>query len=187
EMVALTTALGQAGAGRGQIVAVVGEPGVGKSRLYWELAHSHHTQGWLTLEASSASYGKATAFMPIIELLRAYFQIEPRDGARTMREKVTGKLLSLDRALEPDLAALLWLPAAPVEASGWDRVDPSERRHRALDGVKHVLIRESQVQPLLVLFEDLHWIDNETQAFLDSLAESVPAARVLLLVNYRPE
>src|SRR5262249_23276328 len=73
------------------------------------------------------------------------------------------------------------------EASGWDRVDPSERRHKALDGVKHVLIRESQVQPLLVLFEDLHWIDNETQAFLDSLAESVPAARVLLLVNYRPE
>src|SRR5262249_3342685 len=137
--------------------------------------------------SSSVSYGKATAFLPLIDLLRAYFQIEPRDEARKIRETVTGKLLSLDRALEPFLPALLWLLEVPVEEAQWEKLDPSQRRQRTLDGVKRLLLRESQVQPVLVVFEDLHWIDAETQAFLDSLVESLPAARFLLLVNYRPE
>jgi tetratricopeptide (TPR) repeat protein len=132
-------------------------------------------------------YGKATGFGPIIELLRAYFQIEPRDDVRQVRDKVTGKLLLLDRALEPDLAPLLWLLTVPVDDPAWDRLDAPERRQKTLDAVKRLLIRESQVQPVLVLFEDLHWIDGETQAFLDGLVDSLPAARVLLLVNYRPE
>ena len=187
EIDALLEALEQARSGHGQVVAVVGEPGVGKSRLSWEVMPSLHTQGCLALEAASTSYGKATGFGPVIELLRIYFQIEPRDDARRIREKVTGKVLSLDRALEPDLAAMLWLLAVPTGDPAWDRLDPPERRQKTLDAVKRLLIRESQVQPLLVLFEDLHWIDGETQAFLDSLVESVPAARLLLLVNYRPE
>ncbi len=184
---ALLEAVEQARSGRGRVVAVVGEPGVGKSRLSWEVMTSVHTQGCLRLEAASASYGKATGFGTVIELLRAYFQIEPRDDARRIREKVTGKTLSLDRALEPDLAAMLWLLSVPTGDPAWDRLDPPERRQKTLDVVKRLLIRESQAQPLIVLFEDLHWIDGETQAFLDSFIESVPAARVLLLVNYRPE
>ncbi|MBI3456321.1 MAG: AAA family ATPase [Candidatus Rokubacteria bacterium] len=187
EIEQLSQALARARDGHGQVVAVVGEPGVGKSRLYWEFTHSHRTQGWLTLEAGSVSYGKATAFLPVIELLRAYFQIEPRDDARRVREKVTGKLLSLDRALEPGLSALLWLLDVPVDDPQWDRLDPPQRREKTLDAVKRLLIRESQIQPLLVLVEDLHWIDSETQALLDRLVESLPTARLLLLVNYRPE
>ena len=74
-----------------------------------------------------------------------------------------------------------------MEDAAWERLDPPQRRQRTLDGVKRLLLRESQVQPLLVLFEDLHWIDTETQALLDSLVESLPTARLLLLVNYRPE
>jgi class 3 adenylate cyclase len=128
-----------------------------------------------------------TGFGPVIDLLRTYFQIEPRDDGRRILEKVTGKVLSLDRALEPDLVAMLWLLAVPTGDPAWDRLDPLERRQKSLDAVKRLLIRESQIQPLLVLFEDLHWIDGETLAFLDNLVESVPAARVLLLVNYRPE
>ena len=106
---------------------------------------------------------------------------------RKIREKVTGKLLSLDRALEPSLPALLWLLDVPVEDAQWQRLDAPQRRQRTLDGIKRLLLRESQVQPLLVLFEDLHWIDAETQALLDSLVESLPTARLLLLANYRPE
>jgi class 3 adenylate cyclase/tetratricopeptide (TPR) repeat protein len=188
ELEQLRQALDVARSGRGQVVAVVGEPGVGKSRLYWEFIHSHRTQGWLIVESSSVSYGKATAFLPIIDLLRSYFQIEARDEARKIREKVTGKLLSLDRALEPSLPALLWLLDVPVDDDPhWQRLDPPQRRQRTLDGVKRLLLRESQVQPLLVVFEDLHWIDAETQALLDSLVESLPTACLLLLVNYRPE
>ncbi len=187
EMAELARAVERARAGHGQVMAVMGEPGVGKSRLHWEFTHSHRTQGCLILEASSVSYGKATLYLPIIDLLRAYFQIEGRDDARKIREKVTGKLLSLDRALEPSLPAFFWLLDAPSDDAEWSRLEPAHRRQRTLEAVKRVLLRESQVQPLAVLFEDLHWIDAETQALLDSLVESLPTARLLLLVNYRPE
>ncbi|MBI1967614.1 MAG: AAA family ATPase, partial [Gemmatimonadetes bacterium] len=187
ELDQLRQALERVRAGHGQVVAVVGEPGVGKSRLYWEFTHSHRAQGWLILESGSVSYGKATNYLPIIELLRAYFAIEQADDPRKIREKVTGKLLSLDRQLEPCVAPILWLLDVPVEDESWARLDPPQRRQRILDGVKRLLLRESQVQPLMVLFEDLHWIDAETQALLDSLVESLPTARLLLLVNYRPE
>jgi class 3 adenylate cyclase/tetratricopeptide (TPR) repeat protein len=187
ELEQLRQAIGRAGTGHGQVVAVVGEAGVGKSRLFWEFTHSHHTQGWLIIESSSVSYGKATAFLPLIELLRGYFQIEGRDDAQKIREKVTGKLLSLDRALEPSLPALLWLLDVPVDEPQWQRLDPPQRRQQTLDGIRRVLLRESQVQPLLLVFEDLHWFDVETQALLDSLVESLPTARLLLLVSYRPE
>jgi tetratricopeptide (TPR) repeat protein len=187
ELEQLRHALGAAGAGHGQVVAVVGDPGVGKSRLFWEFTHAHRTQGWLSVESRSVSYGKATAFLPLIDLLRAYFQIEARDEARQIREKVTGKLLSLDRVLEPSLPALLWLLDVPVEDLQWRRLDPPQRRQQTLDGIKRLLLRESQVQPLLLVCEDLHWIDAETQALLDSLVESLATARLLLLVSYRPE
>jgi class 3 adenylate cyclase/tetratricopeptide (TPR) repeat protein len=187
ELEQLRQALERARAGHGQVVAVVGEPGVGKSRLYWEFTHSHRAQGWLVLESGSVSYGKATNYLPMLELLRAYFQIEPADEPRKIREKVTGKLLSLDRQLEPCISPILWLLDVPVEDEAWERLDPPQRRQRILDAVKRLLLRESQVQPLMALFEDLHWIDAETQALLDSLVESLPTARLLLLVNYRPE
>jgi predicted ATPase len=165
----------------------VGEAGVGKSRLLYEFTRSHHTHGWLLLASQSVSYGKATAYLPVIDLLKGYVQIEPRDDARRRREKVTGKLLTLDRALEPTLPALLALLEVPVEDPQWQACDPPQRRRHTLDALKHLLLRESQVQPLCLVFEDLHWIDTETQALLDSLVESLPTARLLLLVNYRPE
>jgi class 3 adenylate cyclase/tetratricopeptide (TPR) repeat protein len=187
EMDLLRHALEQAQAGHGQVVAVVGEPGVGKSRLYWEFTHSRRTQGWLMLESGTVSYGKATAYLPVIDLLKGYFHIDGRDETRIIREKVTGKVLSLERRLEPALLALLALLDVPVEDKAWERLDPPQRRQRTLDAVKQLLLRESQVQPLLLLVEDLQWIDEATQALLDSLVESLPTTRLLLLVNYRPE
>jgi len=183
----LHRAMDHAQAGHGQVVAVVGEPGVGKSRLFWEFTRSHRLQGWQVLESGSASFGKTTAYLPIIDLLKAFFRIEARDDTRTIREKVTGKVRSLDRALEPALSALLALLDVPVEDPGWARLDPPQRRQRTVEAVKGLLVRESQVQPLLLLVEDLQWIDAETEAVLDSLVEGLPTAKVLLLVNYRPE
>src|SRR6516165_866603 len=187
ELDQLHEALGDAASGRGQVVAIVGEPGVGKSRLVWEVTHSHRTHGWLILQAGGVSYGKTTPYLPVVDLLKGYFQIGDRDEPRTVQEKVTGKLLTLDRALEPELPALLALLDVPVEDRRWEVLDPPQRRLRTLEAVKRLFVRESQVQPLLVVFEDLHWIDAETQAVLDRLVESLPAARILLLVNYRPE
>ena len=187
ELEQLRQALARAGAGQGQVVAGVGEAGVGKSRLLYEFIRSHHTHGWLLLASHSVSYGKAAAYLPVLDLLKGYFQIAPQDDARRRREKVTGKLLTLDRALEPMLPALLALLEVPVEDPQWQTFDPPQRRQRTLEAVKRLLLRESQIQPLCLMFEDLHWIDTETQALLDSLVESLPMARLLLLVNYRPE
>ncbi len=185
ELDALYQALAQAG--HGQVVALVGEAGVGKSRLAYEFVHAHPTQGWLVLESASVSYGKATPYFPVLDLLKRYCHLDERDDPRTVRAKVTGQVLTLDEALQDTIPALLSLLEVLPEDSPFRTLDPPQRRHRLLTALKRVLLRESQVQPLLLVFEDLHWIDAETQALLDSLVESLPTAPLLLLVNYRPE
>jgi tetratricopeptide (TPR) repeat protein len=187
EIARLADALNLARSGHGQVLAVVGEPGVGKSRLFWELVHSHCDEGWLELEAAGVSYGKAMPYLPIIQLLRAYFQIEPRDDVRRIRERITNKLFSLDGALEYAVSPLLALLDVPIDDGEWVHLDPPQRRRHTLDAVTRLLIQESTVQPLVLVFEDLQWIDGETQVALDGLVESLPMARILLLINYRPE
>jgi class 3 adenylate cyclase/tetratricopeptide (TPR) repeat protein len=187
ELAVVQQALAQAGTGQGQVVALVGEAGVGKSRLVYEFVHAPHTQGWRVLESASVSYGKATPYFPLIDLLKRYTHVEEGDDMRTMRAKVTGHLLTLDAALQDTIPALLSLLDAVPTDSPFLRLDPSQRRQRTLGALKRVLLRESQEQPLLLVFEDLHWIDSETQVLLDSLVDSLPTARLLLLVNYRPE
>ena len=187
EIEVLRRALEQAGSGYGQVVAAVGESGVGKSRLVYEFVHSYCTQGWLVLESVSVSYGKATPYFPVVDLLKRYVHVEDSDEPRTIRAKVTGHILTLDESLHETIPALLSLLDALPEDSPFLQLDPPQRRQRTLDGLKRIFLYESQVQPLLLVFEDLHWIDSETQALLDSLVGSLPTAQLLLLVNYRPE
>jgi class 3 adenylate cyclase len=187
EIEALNQSLEQAGAGHGQVVAAVGEAGVGKSRLVYEFIHSHRTQDWRVLESASVSYGKATPYFPVIDLLKRYAHIEDGDEPRTIRAKVTGQILTLDETLQETIPALLSLLDALPEDSPFVQIDPMQRRYQTLEALKRVLLRESQVQPLVLVCEDLHWIDAETQALLDSLVDSLPTAQFLLLVNYRPE
>jgi class 3 adenylate cyclase/tetratricopeptide (TPR) repeat protein len=187
ELDALWQALARSGAGHGQVVALIGEAGVGKSRLVYEFTHSHRLQGWRVLESTSVSYGKATPYFPVIDLLRRYGHVEDLDDPRVVRAKMTGQVLTLDEALQDIISPLLALLDVLPDDSPFVKLDPPERRQRTLDALKRVLLRESQGQPLLLVFEDLHWIDAETQALLDSLVESLPTAHLLLLVNYRPE
>ena len=185
ELETLRKAAERVRAGHGQVVALGGEPGVGKSRLALEFSRSYRTHAWRTLGGTAVPYGKATPYLPVLDLLRSYFQIEARDDGRKTREKVTGKLLALDRSLEPALSPVLSLLDALTEDAAWESLEPPQRRLRTLEAVKRLLLRESQVQPLLVIVEDLHWMDAESQAVLDTLVESIPTARLLLLVNYR--
>ncbi len=187
ESMTLQQALAQAGMGHGQVVALVGEAGVGKSRTVYEFVHSHHTQGWRVLESASVSYGQATPYFPVIDVLKRYCHVDDGDDTRTIRAKVTGQVVTLDSVLQDAVPALLSLLDALPEDSPFLKLDPPQRRQRTLDALKRLLLRESQEQPLLLVFEDLHWIDSETQALLNSLIESLPTARLLLLVNYRPE
>ena len=188
ELETLRRTLEQAGSGHGQIVALVGEPGVGKSRLVWEFSHSHRTQGWLVLESGSVSYGKATSLpagdRPAQELLR---HRGPRRRAAHPREADRASCSRSIRRSQPTLPAFLALLDVPVDDAAVAGARPAAAPPAHARRLKRLLLRESQEQPLLLVFEDLHWIDAETQALLDSLVESLPTARLLLLVNYRPE
>jgi class 3 adenylate cyclase/tetratricopeptide (TPR) repeat protein len=187
EMARVVDAMQRARDGNGQLVAVAGEAGVGKSRLCYEITRSPRTRGFTVLETGSVSYGKATSYSPVVDLLKQYFRIEGRDDHSRTREKVAEKLMSLDTALARYHAALLWLLDVPSEEAQWVELDPPQRRRRALDGVKTLLLRESARRPVVLVCEDLHWIDAETETFLAELVASLPTARLLLLVTYRPE
>src|SRR5215471_2516726 len=194
----------EAGSGQGQILAMVGEAGLGKSRLVHEFTRHQLRPGWLVLEGTSVSYGKATPYFPLIEMLRRYFQIADGEGSEGIQDRVVMHILELDNtfkdAIPPMLSLLGALPDEVHPSAPWTQfkelidaterylgMDPQQRRRYTFDAIKRVLVRESQRQPLLVVFEDLHWIDSETQTFLDSFVESLPTARIVLLVDYRPE
>jgi len=186
EMEQLKKASELAKAGHGQIVGVMGEPGVGKSRLFHEFKLLSQ-RGCLALETFSVSHGKAYPYLPLIELLNNYFQLTPQDDERRRREKVGGKVLMLDRSLEDTLPYLFALLGIAEPNSSLQQMDPQIRKRRTLEAIKRLLVRESLNQPLLLIFEDLHWLDAETQTFLSLLSESVATARILLLANYRLE
>jgi class 3 adenylate cyclase/predicted ATPase len=185
EMEAMSHAAERTKSGRGQIVAALAEAGTGKSRLFFEFKAKNQS-GWTVLEAFSVSHGKASAYFPVIDLLYGYFRIVSEDNARERREKINGKVLTLDRSLEDTLPYLFALLGVEGDDS-LAQMDAQLKKRRTLDAIKRIFLRESLNQPLMVIFEDLHWIDEETQAFLNVLADSIATAKVLLLVNYRPE
>jgi len=183
----LATAWQRAMSGRGQIVSIVGDPGVGKSRLIYEFERSRPQERWLILESRSVSYGKVSPYSPIIELLKSYFTIGDRDDENVIREKVRARLLGFNGSFKACIPAILGLLDVPSGDSEWEKLDPEVRRQKTYDAVRQLLLRASQAQPVLLVMEDLHAIVSETQSILDYLIESVPLARMLMLVSYRPE
>ncbi|MGB6562016.1 MAG: AAA family ATPase, partial [Candidatus Binataceae bacterium] len=186
EMAAMASALEQARAGHGQVVAAVGEAGAGKSRLMYEFKATI-PDGCKVLEAYSVSHGKASAWLPVLALLKSYFEIADEDDDSRRSEKVEAKTRGLDPALAETLPYILSLLGIAGAGASLAMMDSQIRRRRTLEAVNRIIIRESLKQPLVVIFEDLHWIDAETQELLDLLVDSVASARILMLVNYRPE
>src|SRR5262249_21386212 len=146
EMDQLRLALDQAKAGHGQIVGVMGEPGLGKSRLFYEFKLTAQS-GCLVLEAYSVSHGKASSYLPVIELLNSHFQIQPSDAERQRKEKIAGKVLMLDRNLEDTLPYLFALMAIEDPTSSLQQMDPQIRQRRTFDALKKLILRESLNQP----------------------------------------
>jgi len=173
--------------GRGQVVAIVGEAGVGKSRLMHEFVKSRHAAGWLVLEANAVSYSQTTPYLPVTELLKQYFKINVHDSRRSIHEKVAGKILTLNTSLQDAIPPVLDLLDALEDDDPFRSLDPSQHRQHTYQAVTRLLLSESRAQPLIAVFEDLHWYDPLTLGLLNALVASLPAARVLLLVSYRPD
>jgi class 3 adenylate cyclase/tetratricopeptide (TPR) repeat protein len=188
ELRQLGQALELARGARGQVLAVVGEPGMGKSRLIHEFVHSPQTEGCLILETNSASYGHAASYLPVIELLRHYyFKINLGDTAKSIREKVTRKILALDPALHDAIPPVLDLLDALDTGHPFQSLDPLQHRQHTYQAITRLLLRENRVQPIVAVFEDLHWNDSLTLGLLNEIVVNARDARLLLLVTYRPE
>lgn len=186
EMEALLDALRCAGEGRGQVLAIVGQAGVGKSRLLHELIHSPRTRGWMVIESKSISYGQATPYLPLIDFLKGYFRVQERDDTRIVREKVTGRIVLLDPSLQEAIPPVLDLLGAIPEDHPFRALEPVQRQQITARAVARLMLSESRVQPVIMVFEDLHWNDLQTLGLLTALIASIREARVLLLATYRP-
>jgi class 3 adenylate cyclase/tetratricopeptide (TPR) repeat protein len=176
----------QACGSEGQVVAVAGAPGVGKSRLVHEFLHNH-AAGCLVLETASASYARATPYLPVIELLRRYFKIDSRDSKQSIQEKVTGRAIALDPLLQNAVPAVLDLLDALPDEHPFRSLDPPQHRQQTCAAVTRLLQSESRVQPVVAVFEDLHWNDSLTIGLLSELIVGMPDNRLLLIVTYRLE
>jgi class 3 adenylate cyclase/tetratricopeptide (TPR) repeat protein len=172
--------------GSGQVVALVGDPGVGKSRLAYEFTNSTQASAFFRLEARALSYATRSAFVTVVAMLRSYFSVQRGDPSSKIIESTLRKLKDLDAGLE-DAPALLWLLGVRGYHEGWDALDPQIKREKALIAIRQLIISQSKATPVLFLFEDLHWIDAETQAMLDLLIDAISEVRVLLIVTHRDE
>jgi predicted ATPase len=173
---------------RGQIVGIVGEPGIGKSRLLHEFLRAELAPTWTVLATGAVAGGGRGAYAPIVQLLRSWIDATDQDTPEELKSKAEAVLEPLVGQMPQHRAALLALLDVPTaEDSGWQALTPMQRRRATLEAVKALCIGESQRQPLALVVEDLHWLDEQTQASLDLLADGIAGARVLLLVTYRPE
>jgi predicted ATPase/class 3 adenylate cyclase len=187
EMETLHEALRRAAASEGQVLAVVGPAGVGKSRLLREFIHSPHTRGWLVLESKSISYGRATPYLPLIDFLKGYFKLSEGDDARAVREKVAAKVIVLDQPLQDAIPPMLDLLGALPDDHPFRRLEPMQRRSFTARAITELMVAESRIQPLIMVFEDLHWNDMQTLALLNAVIASIHQHAILLLASYRPK
>ena len=170
----------------GQVVAIVGEAGVGKSRLAHEFLHSSHTTEWLVLEASSTAYAHSTPYLPITGLLHHYFKIDSHDGKRLIHEKVTDKIMTLDPALRETIPPLLDLLDGLNDGHPFRSLDPLMHRRQTYQAVIQLLMTESRNRPVVAVVEDLHWNDALTLGLLNELVVAAQQSCFVLLVTYRP-
>ncbi|MDX6632122.1 MAG: hypothetical protein QOG26_127 [Solirubrobacterales bacterium] len=187
ELAVLEQALEDAREGKGQVVGIVGEPGVGKSRLCHEFAERCRARGVPVYEAQAQAHGKAVPLLPVLQLIRAYFGIRPEDDDRRAREKVAGRLLLLDASFADDLPLLFDFLAIPDPERPAPQMNAEARQRQLLEITKRLLHTGSQHEQGVNLIEDLHWMDAGSAVYLDNLARAVGGSRTLSVVNYRPE
>ncbi len=187
EMADLARALSDARKGRGSVAAVTGDAGLGKSRLLHEFLQGADAAGCTVLEAGAASHDEQAIYLPISRLLRAWLAVRERDDRATIAAKLERRLKDREEELQAAVPALRSLLDLEAGDDAWAHLSPAQRRRQTIEAVKTLFVSESSRQPMILVVEDLHWIDGETQAVLDRLVLALPRARLLLLVTYRPE
>jgi predicted ATPase/class 3 adenylate cyclase len=187
EMATLELALHRAEGGDGQAVGVVGEAGVGKSRLCLEFVERCRAKGTPVFEAHCPAHGRTVPLLPILELLRNAFGITGQDGDQVARDKIAGRLLLLDEAFREVLPLVFDFLRVPDPERPVPQMDPEARQRQLFTFLRRLVQARSEREPAILLVDDLHWIDTRSDAYLTQFAEAVDGTRTLLLVNFRPE
>jgi class 3 adenylate cyclase/tetratricopeptide (TPR) repeat protein len=187
EMARLETALDRALAGPGRTIGVVAQAGTGKSRLCFEFLEGCRARGLSVIEARGLAHGRLIPLLPVLELLRAFFGIDERDSDRVTREKIAGRLLLLDESLRDDLPIFFDLLGVPDPARPLPQLDPEVLQRRMHAAVRAIARADGDLDPGVVLLEDLHWLDPASDAVLEQVVEGFAESRSLVLVNFRPE
>lgn len=187
ELDILVESFEKARAGSGQVVAISGEAGVGKSRLLLEFRHRLPHGDYSYLEGRCIHYGEHIPYLPVIDMLKSYFGIREDNQESVIKNKIVEKLQGVDGDLKGLLASLHEVLSLKVENEAYLRLESRQKRERTFEALRKVLIQESESRPLILAFEDLHWIDNTTEQFVDFLIDSLAGSRILMLLLYRPE
>jgi class 3 adenylate cyclase/tetratricopeptide (TPR) repeat protein len=187
EIAALEEALGRAGAGEATALGVVAEPGIGKSRLYHEFVERCRGEGIEVFQAQGQAHGRSIPFMPILQMLRAFFGIEDGDSEQAAREKIAGRALLLDASFADDLPLLFDFLGVPDPDRPVPQMSPEARQRALADVLCKLVSNPSRKKSLVLVFEDLHWVDEGSQAMLRGLIEGFGETKTLVLANYRPE
>jgi class 3 adenylate cyclase len=187
EMQMLESALARAREGHAQVVGIVGEAGLGKSRLCYEFLERCRARGLMTYETTGVAHGKAVPFLPVLRLFRAFYGITEQDSEATARERIAGRLLLLDERLRETLPVNFEFMGVPDPESPAPRMDPEARQRQMFDIVRRVIQARGQRETTVSLLEDLHWFDGGSAAFLEPMLEAVVGTRALVLLNFRPE
>jgi class 3 adenylate cyclase/tetratricopeptide (TPR) repeat protein len=186
-MCTLMDAYKKAQSGSGQVVGVVGDAGVGKSRLLLEFKHQLPRGETTFFEGRCLHFGSAMAYLPILEILRSYFEIKEGDQESLIKKNMEDKILQLDEKLHSLLAPFHELLALAIEDDAYLKLDPSQKREKIFEAIRDLLLRESQIRPVVLVVEDLHWIDKTSEEFLSYLIEWLANTHILLILLYRPE
>ncbi len=187
EMASLERAFKHAAEGNGQVIGVVAEAGIGKSRLCYEFVERRRAEGLSVNESHCVAHGKEIPFLPMLEMLRGYFGYTEKDSGKEIREKIAGKLLLLDDRFKEGLPVLFDFIGVPDPDRPAPRMDPEALQRQLFGLIKQLLQAESRREAGVLLIEDLHWIDQGSELFLEALIDALPGTRGILLVNFRPE
>jgi len=187
EIEALQEAFEKAQSGSGQVIGIVGEAGVGKSRIIIELREMIPKEEYTYLQGRCLHYGGSMAYLPFLDILRAYFDIKEGDREFIIKKKMKEKVRQLDGKLKGILPPLHDILSLKVEDEQYLNLAPAQKRDKTFEAIRDLLIRESQNRPLIIAVEDLHWIDRTSEEFLSYLIGWLANAHILLILLYRPE
>jgi class 3 adenylate cyclase/tetratricopeptide (TPR) repeat protein len=172
--------------GSGQVVTIVGDAGIGKSRLLYEFRKLLEDENILYLEGRCISYGKSISYLPVTDIIKKRFRVDKLDTEKTIRKKIEKGIRDLDPSLEVGVPFLYDILSIDSDDPSLKSLDLRDKRRRTIDAIKNIILADSKPRPFVVVVENLHWIDGASEQFISFLIDNLPGNRIMLILTSRP-